>query len=152
MKRVVDGRNAHTPRYRKVIEHIEAKGVCPFCPKNFKYHTEPVLKRRGSWFITKNFNPYPSARHHFIVIGTAHHEQLSDLTSKDFAYIGWLLKWAERTYRLQGGAFAMRFGNTRYTGATIVHLHCHLIVPRLEHRTVGGRRQRLARLVPFPIG
>lgn len=153
MKKVVDTRNARTEKYRKVLERIAADRVCPFCPSNFRYHTRPVLKRRGSWLATRNFNPYPGSRHHFLLVGKDHKEKLCELTLKDMGDILWLIAWIERKHNLKGGGIAMRFGNSRYNGATVSHIHCHLIVPKLEYREAGkGRRQRVARVVPFPIG
>jgi ATP adenylyltransferase len=152
MKRLVDARNARTPEYKKVIERIAKDGNCPFCPDNFRYHTRRILKRQGKWLITRNFNPYPSTRYHFILIGEKHKTRAKHLTTKDFAEIGQLVQWAEQTYNIQGGAIAMRFGNTRYTGATVSHMHCHLIVPKLEYRKIGGKTQRVASIVSFPIG
>ena len=49
-------------------------------------------------------------------------------------------------YHIRGGALAMRFGDTRLTGATVVHMHAHLIVPKLCPKK--GR----ALVVEFPIG
>lgn len=152
MKRLVDARYARTPEYRKVIEQIQKDKKCPFCPRNFRYHNRKILKKIGKWIITRNFNPYPGTRHHFILIGDKHKTKAGHLTAKDFAEIGYLVQWTEREFKIQGGALAMRFGNSRYTGATVTHLHCHLIVPKLEYRKVGKKKQRLARVVSFPIG
>ena len=45
-----------------------------------------------------------------------------------------------KKYNIKGGVLALRFGDTAYTGATVCHLHFHLIVPK-KSQTVN-----------FPIG
>ena len=52
--------------------------------------------------------------------------------------------WAVQKFELKGGALAMRFGETTYTGASVCHIHAHLIVPKTEK----GK----ALTVEFPIG
>lgn len=68
------------------------------------------------------------------------------MRTKDMADILKLAHWAEKKYQIVGGGLAMRFGATRYTGATVCHLHAHLIVPTIDPRS--GR----AKTVLFPIG
>ena len=126
--------------YRNVIKAIEKEGKCPFCPDNFKYHKHPVLKKQGGWFITKISWPYDNNKLHFIIIGKKHKEKISELTSNDMKEILFLAQWANKKFKIKGGAIAMRFGETGYTGATVCHLHAHLIVPQ-KRKTVN-----------FPIG
>lgn len=145
-KGVVDPHYAKSKEYRKVILEINQKGKCPFCADNFKYHKHPILKRSGDWFATKISWPYKNTRLHFLIIGEKHKEKVSELTSKDMKSIFTLLQWLEMTFELPGGAFAMRFGETSYTGATVCHLHCHVIVPKLNART------KRAKTVVFPVG
>jgi len=40
----------------------------------------------------------------------------------------------------------MRFGDSSVTGATVLHIHAHLIVPKINEKT------KKARVVRFPIG
>lgn len=147
-KRVVDPTFAsRTPDYAKVISAIEAKGKCPFCRKNFKYHTKKFLRERGGWIITPNAWPYQNTARHFLIINPRKHQEgLPHLTAKDWVSILFLAKWAVKKYRLRGGALCLRFGQTACTGATVCHLHAHLIVPKLVSKT--GR----VLTVNFPVG
>jgi len=138
--------NARPGEYRKVIEKIQSKGKCPFCPDNFLYHKKPILKRKDAWFLTENSWPYKDTSHHLIIIGEKHKENFSQLTSKDFQDVASLAKWAVREYRIQGGALTMRFGNTNLTGASVAHIHFHIISPRQNKKT------RLYKKIAFPIG
>jgi len=145
-QQVVDVHYAKSDQYRNMITKIAKVGKCPFCPKHFKHHRKKILQKEGAWFITENSWPYRETRWHLLIIGITHKERLSELTPGDMANILKLLQWAERRFKIPGGGFAMRFGQTRYTGATVCHLHAHLIVPKLNRKT--GR----AKVVSFPVG
>jgi len=131
--------------YEEVISSIEKKGKCPFCPDNFKYHKEPILKTEKDWFITKNSWPYKNAEYHFIIIGKKHKENFSQLNETDFGSVKKLTNWAIKKYKIKGGALTIRFGDTDHTGATVCHLHFHLISPELDKKHQG-------KTVFFPIG
>jgi len=144
-KKVVDPTYAKSKNYSRVINKIAEEGMCPFCPENFKYHKKPILKKRTDWFVTESTWPYKNTRHHFLVMTMKHMEELSELSAKDWESIHWLIRWATKEYKIRGGGLAMRFGDTSHTGATVCHLHMHLIVPELKK---NGR----AKIVNFPIG
>ena len=60
--------------------------------------------------------------------------------------LDFLANFAIKKYKIKGGALAMRFGDTNYTGASVAHLHFHIISPKINKKT--GR----AKTVNFPIG
>ncbi len=140
--KLVDTHYARSEFYKKVLIDVKSEKVCPLC--TLKWHTKPILKTIGGWFITETFQPYPNAALHFLIIGKRHKENLAELTAGDWKEISQLQKWAAKKYNIQGGGIAMRFGDTAYTGATVAHLHMHLIVPKLKR----GR----AMPVMFPFG
>ena len=144
--KVVNRDNARHGEYREVIEKIDGIGKCPFCPDNFIYHKKPILKRRGGWFLTENSWPYKDTSHHLIIIGKKHKENFSELTNKDFGDVASLAKWAIKKNRIQGGAFAMRFGNTGIAGSSVAHIHFHIISPQKNQKT------QLYKKVAFTIG
>lgn len=144
-KKVVNPRFAKGKEYRAVINTIDAVGHCPFCPENFKYHKKPVLRKLNGWIVTENSWPYKNTERHFIIIALKHKETLDDLTSRDFDTILRLSRWAVKKYNIRGGALALRFGETDVTGATVSHLHAHLIYPSL-------RKDGTANTVTFPVG
>jgi ATP adenylyltransferase len=145
-KKFVNIKNARRGEYRKVIEKIAKTGKCPFCKENFKYHKKPIFKQSGGWFLTEVSWPYKNTSRHLMIIGEKHRENFSELTKKDLAAVGFLVNWAIKKYKIKGGALAMRFGDTDYTGASVAHLHFHIISPKINKKT--GR----AKIVNFPIG
>ncbi len=140
MKKVVNPKYAKSGEYQGVIEKIARSGQCPFCPDNFRHHKHPILKKQGGWFVTKNSWPYANAKNHFVIISAAHKENLNELTPEDLKTVKSLADWMVKKFKIKGGALALRFGDTDYTGATVCHLHFHLIVPK-KNRTVN-----------FPVG
>ncbi len=139
-KKVADASFAKNDEYGSVIREIIERGECPFCPAGFKYHKHPILKKDGEWFITKSSWPYENTEHHFILLSERHMECVSELMQADLMAVNSLVKWAIKEFDLKGGALSVRFGDTEYTGATVCHLHFHLITPK-RGKTVN-----------FPIG
>nr|AIA13850.1 HIT domain protein [uncultured bacterium]AIA14240.1 HIT domain protein [uncultured bacterium] len=142
----VDLEYARSDNYRQVLEEIIASGVCPFCPENFRWHPNPILGNSGDWFATESMQPYEDTDKHVLIIGRTHKEELAELTGEDLSAVHALargvLKWAGAG----GGGLMLRFGDTRFTGATVKHLHFHVIVPEIDPDTDR------AKPVWFPIG
>ena len=146
-KRVVNSKNAKgRGDYADIIQQISEEGKCPFCQDNFKYHRKPILKKRKGWFITEASWPYKDTKHHFIVLGEKHKEEITEVKNSDWEAINFLLKWISKEFKIKGGGFLMRFGDTHYTGASVCHLHAHIIVPEIDKKT------KEAKVVYFPIG
>lgn len=143
-KKFVNPRFARKGEYKKVIEKIISEGRCPFCPENFNHHKNQILKKTKKWFITKSSWPYKNSEHHFLVIGKSHKEFFTELDFNDFKEVKNLVNWAIKRFNLKGGALNLRFGSTDYTGATVNHLHFHLIIPKSKNKK--------SLRVNFPIG
>ena len=145
-KKIVNKRFAKGKgEYEKVLNIIENKGKCPFCLENFKYHKKPIFKKIGTWFLTENSWPYKNSEHHLLIINTKHKEYFNELTKKDWESLRLLTNLAIKKYKLEGGAFALRFGNTDYTGATVCHIHAHIIYPKIN-------KNKKTKTVYFPVG
>jgi len=145
-KTFVNLKNARTGEYRKVIEEITKTGKCPFCKENFKYHKKPIFKKRGNWFLTDDSWSYKNAALHLLIIGEKHKEKFSELTKKDLEAVSFLTKWAIKKWEIKGGGLAMRFGDTNFTGASVSHMHFHIISPEINKKT------NRSKTVNFPVG
>jgi len=142
----IEKRNAKTKEYKKILEKIIKTNKCPFCPDNFKYHKKPILKKYQGWLATTNSWPYKNTQYHFVLIPLKHKVNFSDLNDKDFQAVKYLVNWLIKKYKLKGAGLALRFGEQKYTGATVRHLHFQLIVPQLKPKS------KIAKVVIFPIG
>ncbi|MDO8183728.1 MAG: HIT domain-containing protein [bacterium] len=115
-------------KYAKLLKQIEQDGVCPLCPKYLsKYHQKPIIKTGKYWLLTENQNPYEGLKYHFLVIHKKHKVNLTDLKSTDFSDLLNLFSWATKKYKLPAGSILLRFGDGHYNGASVNHLHAHLM-------------------------
>ncbi len=144
--KVVDPTYAKTEEYQRVIETIAADGNCPFCPEHFNHHKKEILATEGDWLLTTNSWPYTNTKHHLLLICKTHKEELRELSGSDLTAVLKLSNWAVDHLKIQGGGLIVRFGDTRSTGATVCHLHFHLIEPEIDPTTDR------AKTVSFPIG
>lgn len=122
--------NARNNEQRRVMEEIEDNQECPFCPDALhKYHKQPILRQGEHWTLTPNQWPYDNTRVHLLAIAAYHAETIQELRPGSFDELQDHFAWAEQEFKIAAGGLAMRFGDTRKSGATVQHLHSHLIVP-----------------------
>ncbi len=133
MTRHVNLENARVDKQRDVMGKIKEDGVCPFCPEHLEaYHEEPILRRGDHWIVTRNQWPYSNTETHLLAIATRHVVALSELTPGAGEELLNHFRWAEDVYKIAAGGLAMRFGDVGRSGATVQHLHAHLIVPQVS--------------------
>jgi len=122
--------NARRDDQREVMEAIVENAECPFCEDNLhKYHKAPILRQGEHWTFTHNQWPYEHTAHQFLAISRPHFETLAELPAGSFDELLGHFQWAEEEFKIAFGGLAMRFGDIRQTGATVNHLHAHMIVP-----------------------
>lgn len=122
--------NARTPEQQVLMAKIIEDAVCPFCAENFTtYHPKPILKETEYWFLTENMSPYDGTKYHFILVYKPSHittlSEISPEASKDLFSV---LSATVEEYKIPGGAFFIRFGDTRYNGSSVQHLHAQLLM------------------------
>ena len=122
--------NARTSEQRALMAKIEADGVCPFCAEHFKkYHPKPTLKETDYWFVTTNMSPYEGTEHHFLFVYKPLHATLpKEIAPEALVDLFACMEWLMDEYNIPGASFFTRFGDTRYTGSSVEHLHAHLLV------------------------
>jgi ATP adenylyltransferase len=128
---------AHRPTatYSNVISQIQKDGVCPFCPESLaKYHKNPILKNGSFWLLTNNMYPYEEAKYHALLIHKAHITSFSEISKEAWDELNDFIKDFTVGNEIPGGTFIMRFGDTRYTGASVSHLHANLVSPDGEDK------------------
>lgn len=136
-KKQVDIGNALVvPRgdYSQTLEAIIAGGFCPFCEEHLFRHHHKLVHCYDHWLVTENSWPYEGSRFHFLFIARTHVEKTEDLSSEAWAQLHELYRQLVKKERLEGATLFIRSGNMRITGASVNHLHAHLVVgsPRTE--------------------
>ncbi|MFA6446112.1 MAG: HIT domain-containing protein [Candidatus Paceibacterota bacterium] len=115
--------------YKKVIEKIAQDKVCPFCRENLeKYHKNPIIRETENWVLTTNMYPYKNTRYHFLLIHKDHIADSSNIAQDSWQELHTHLDWLTKEYDAPGATFMMRCGDTSHTGASVTHLHAHLVV------------------------
>lgn len=107
----------------------EAKGLCIFCPEHLR--TDPAQRiayENEHWMVTPNQYPYLGTEYHFLIVPKKHVTDVLDLSPVAFAEIHDALGWIRETHNLTYWSFGSRNGDFRYTGATIAHVHVHVLV------------------------
>lgn len=123
--------NLHNARHDdqlEVMKNIIDDGVCPFCIESLrKYHKKPILEEGTHWIVTSNQWPYENTDAHFLLIARKHIQTITELPGGAFEELGDHIKNLITDNDLDYGGVAMRFGDVRYTGATVNHLHAHVL-------------------------
>lgn len=129
MSKFVNNNNTSRPdgNYSTVIENIAKDGVCPFCEERITvYHKLPISHKKY-WLVTDNMYPYKPTRQHRLFICRRHIENISELSPDEWAELKVILDVEAKERSIAGGALIIRFGDTRFTGASVTHLHGHIV-------------------------
>lgn len=120
----------HRPdgKYDSVIANIQKDGVCPFCPDQLsKYHKNPIIEETKKWLVTNNMYPYKNAKHHILLIHKEHIQDIKEMSNEAWTELHEIFLRAIERSKIPGGTMFIRFGDTRFTGASVSHLHAHLV-------------------------
>jgi len=130
-------RHVRTEEQRKLYERIQGDRVCSFCEdfcrgKSPVYHPNPILMENAHWAFTESFPKYAGAEKHFLIVSKfldadGKHALFPVFSGEVWSALGEIVEWVVAEYRLPAGGFFFRFGDTDFTGASISHLHAHLI-------------------------
>ena len=130
MKKFLELGNARTEEQRILMEQIIQDGVCPFCMEHLtKYHPKPLIRHTEHWVVTENISPYPNSRLHLMLISRVHVdiEEPWELPVGAMDETAEIIRWAIGRFNLESGALTMRFGRMAGAGASVQHLHLHLL-------------------------
>jgi diadenosine tetraphosphate (Ap4A) HIT family hydrolase len=128
-KSFVNLKHARTKEQIEVMTRIEKDGVCPFCMEHFlKYHPKPLIKENKNWVVTENMSPYEGSVYHFLFVCKRHLTLPTDLTDEEKKSLFDLINTMIKDNSIAGGSIVIRFGDTRFTGASVDHFHAHLVI------------------------
>jgi diadenosine tetraphosphate (Ap4A) HIT family hydrolase len=127
--------NYRTDEQLAEMRRLEAAGICLFCPGPLREHAhQEVAFETGHWAVTPNAFPYRGTRLHLLVVPHRHVNDMLDLDDEALADFWAALREIRRRYGLGYYGLGVRNGNCSFTGATIAHVHAHVLVgdPDLE--------------------
>lgn len=123
--------NVRTGPQLAEMRRLEAAGECLFCPDVLARHnTQQILLRTAHWCVTPNAFPYPGAALHLLLVPGEHVADLLDLSAAAQADFWTVLAAVRREHGLSYYGLGVRNGDCRYTGATIRHVHAHVMAGR----------------------
>ena len=116
-----------TSEYSKVINDIAKQGVCPFCPDQLaKFHKKPI-EEKTYWVVTDNMYPYKPTQQHRLIIHKTHVTHIAEISEPAWHELRAIISDETKKRDLVGGTFIARFGDTKFTGASVSHLHAHIV-------------------------
>jgi diadenosine tetraphosphate (Ap4A) HIT family hydrolase len=115
---------------------LDAQGICLFCRPHLESDAEQrILHRTDSWSVTLNEFPYRGTRLHLLLVPDEHVGDLLDLSAAAQADFWAALGWVRSRYELTYYGLGARNGDGRFTGATIEHVHVHVVVGDVDSQT-----------------
>lgn len=127
------------------MEDLEKRGVCFFCAEHFrKERPEAIEFETKHWIVAKNKYPYKHTKLHLLYIPKKHANTIAELTPAARKDMSEVLLEIEKRYKLTGYAHFMRVGDFRYNGATVHHIHGHVLVGDAEHPEFENVKIKLA--------
>lgn len=125
-KKLVSTTNARPGHYSDVISDIAEKKVCPFCKEQImNFHKKPIVEK-DHWLVTDNMYPYKPAKNHLLLIHKKHIEHVQDISTEAWRELKQIIDSSSKDRAISGGSLMMRFGESQYTGASVLHLHAHI--------------------------
>jgi diadenosine tetraphosphate (Ap4A) HIT family hydrolase len=111
------------------MQRLEAAGICLFCPEELGRHAgAAAFLRTEHWTVMPNDFPYAGTSLHLMLIPHQHASDLLELGTAAQSGFFTALAAAREHYGFGHYGLGVRNGDCRYTGATIAHLHAHVLV------------------------
>ncbi len=121
--------HARSPEKKNVLEDLQSRGVCNFCQGEhfLEGHSSPVLIETKHWVATKNRWAYEGATSHLLVINKEHLTTVTELSSDAWEDLQKITLKLVEEFNITGGTFLLRFGDMRFNGSTVQHLHAQIV-------------------------
>jgi diadenosine tetraphosphate (Ap4A) HIT family hydrolase len=121
--------NYRTEEQLAEMRRLEAAGTCLFCPAELRAHArQEVILETAHWAVTPNAFPYAGTRLHLLVVPHQHVNDMLDLGDAALADFWATLRTVRARFGLEYYGLGVRNGNCSFTGATIAHVHAHVVV------------------------
>jgi diadenosine tetraphosphate (Ap4A) HIT family hydrolase len=137
--------NARTPDQVAEMRRLDAAGICLFCPDGLARHPpERIVLRTWHWTVLRNDFPYRGTRLHLLLVPRQHATDLTGLHADSQRDFWRVLAAVVRDHQLTYYGLGVRNGDCRYTGASIEHVHAHLLVGDPDPASAGPVRMRFS--------
>jgi ATP adenylyltransferase len=121
--------NYRTAEQLATMQELEAAGLCLFCPDGLQQQPrQRILWETAHWTVTPNEFPYKGTALHLLVVPHEHATDLLDLSSASQLDFWNALAMIRERFDLNYYGLGVRNGDCQFTGATIAHVHAHVIV------------------------
>lgn len=121
--------NARTDEQRAEMARLDAAGICLFCPEHLASHPQQrILLSTRHWTATPNEYPYAGTSRHILLVPHQHASDLLELSDEVRADFWVALAAVAEAIGLHHYGLGIRNGDCRFTGATIQHVHAHVLV------------------------
>jgi len=122
-------RNARSRNQKKRMTLSVKNDICIFCKDGLKtIHKKPILKENNNFLVTENAFSYTGTSYHLLIIPKRHIVNLIEFKSEEWAVLQEIINWVIQKKRIKGGSLFLRFGDNKYNGGTIPHLHFQIIL------------------------
>lgn len=121
--------NYRTDEQLQEMRRLEAAGICLFCPAALREHDrQRAAFETRHWLVTPNAFPYRGTRLHLLVVPHQHVNDILDLDEEARGDFWTALAAIRERFGLDHYGLGVRNGNCSFTGATIAHVHAHVLV------------------------
>ena len=134
------------PEYVELLKNAQAEGQCLLDPENFYTRQgNDVLQTYGGWILARTLYPYanteqsrPGIEGHTLIFPEKHIVSPAEMTDEDILAREKLFRICAEIYGAKTGATFFRYSfddNHVAAGATLAHLHMHVVTPHLDEDT-----------------
>jgi ATP adenylyltransferase len=121
--------NHRTAEQLAEMQQLESAGLCLFCPDGLQRCVgQQVLWQTGHWSVVPNKFPYRGTALHLLLIPREHANDILDLPPASQHDFWNVLAMVRDKFDLKHYGLGIRNGDCRFTGATVAHIHAHVLV------------------------
>jgi ATP adenylyltransferase len=111
------------------MRRLEAAATCLFCPDGLRQQArEQILLETSHWSVMPNKFPYRGTSFHLLVIPHQHAADIIDLEPSSQCDFWSVLAIMRERFDLKHYGLGIRNGDCKLTGATVAHVHAHVVV------------------------
>lgn len=127
----VDIANCRSTKQQETYLKIYRENYDPFAERSsIEALGNEIFDESDHWITIKNKHyKHTDRKHHLVVILKRFIKTPDDLTEEEILDAFKVIRELNKTLQISGGAILMRYGDTRLSGASVKHLHFHVVEP-----------------------